>query len=99
MAASGRPRHPPVQLLSSGESDGKGEGWVRPAFSFSAQSEGWRGQGPSPTTEELGHPQPIPTAAVTLISESPFDEVPIPVCTPLLTGLFLPQLCTLIPRL
>lgn len=39
-AASGRPRHPPAQLLSSGESHGKGEGWVRPAFSFSAQSEG-----------------------------------------------------------
>ena len=31
---------PPAQLLSSGESDGKGEGWARPVSSFSAQSEG-----------------------------------------------------------
>lgn len=33
-------------------------------------------------------PSPFLIAALILISESPFDEVLFPVCTPLLTGLF-----------
>ena len=92
----------PAQVQSSGESDGKGEGGHSLHFRHSYRASG---QGP-PSTAATGlqgsvlaldtppsrAPQSIPRVALILVSESPFDEVPFPVSTLLLTRLFFPQL-------
>lgn len=95
----------PRQVLGSGEWDGEDEGWPQLAFSCLAQSQSRAVRGPPPRagagppkavlvldppwTQGASAPSPFCLAVLILISESPFDEVPFPVCTPLLTGLFL----------
>lgn len=96
---------PLAQVLGSGEWEGESEGWAQPAFSCPAYSWGRVVRGPPPRsgvgppgavlvldplwTRGASTPSPFLIAALILISESPFDEVLFPVCTPLLTGLFL----------